>query len=414
MNKLRLCIVVFTIVLVSQYTFAQPISMQASPSSIDVQQGPQSTTLTLTFSQTSSTASWSITAISDTSHWLSVSPSSGNINALTDTITVTIADGGAPGTTRSGYLLIRGVGVTPDSITVPVTQTITGYMDPISINSLWLGGDDTIRVLSIADTTTWTVSTTDDWLSVDPTTGIGPGIFVITISREFGAVNRNGMVLLQLAFPIPVAETLFVRQTGHGIATLSVAPVDWQLDDYQSAQQSFHIDLTGSQLVPSRTITCDSSWIQFSPQTGSGASSDVLVTVAENPDTTSRITTFQVTSNVTANPQFIDITVSQPGQSFISAVHPGNNLVREFRLENAYPNPFNNTTTIRYSLPTSSVVQLDIIDMSGRTVETLSHGRVAAGRYSVMFHGDRLSSGEYIVRLRSEGRVAIRKIILVK
>lgn len=88
----------------------------------------------------------------------------------------------------------------------------------------------------------------------------------------------------------------------------------------------------------------------------------------------------------------------------------------ENSLEPNYPNPFNPTTTIRFSLETSSEVTLEVFDVSGRKVATLAERQTfSAGTHNAEFDAGSLSSGLYIYRLRtSEGFTQTRKMMLIK
>lgn len=64
-----------------------------------------------------------------------------------------------------------------------------------------------------------------------------------------------------------------------------------------------------------------------------------------------------------------------------------------------YPNPFNPTTTIRYSVPNAGMVSLRVFDMLGREVALIESGYKSAGRYEAVFDASRLASGIYVYRL---------------
>jgi hypothetical protein len=90
-----------------------------------------------------------------------------------------------------------------------------------------------------------------------------------------------------------------------------------------------------------------------------------------------------------------------------------------FTLEHNYPNPFNPSTTIGYSIKTSSHVRLEVYDIAGRMVSLLLDQQQQPGRYSIQWNADkdgnvRLSSGMYFARLRVGGEVAVIKMILTK
>ncbi len=85
-----------------------------------------------------------------------------------------------------------------------------------------------------------------------------------------------------------------------------------------------------------------------------------------------------------------------------------------YSLKNNYPNPFNPTTNIQFSLPQASEVQLTVYDVLGRRVAKLIDGKRPAGQHSVTFNASNLSSGVYIYRLKTDGFSESRNMLLVK
>lgn len=85
-----------------------------------------------------------------------------------------------------------------------------------------------------------------------------------------------------------------------------------------------------------------------------------------------------------------------------------------FQLAPAFPNPFNPTTTIRFSLERSAVAELAVFDLTGARVATLVQGLVAGGEHDVVFDASSLSSGVYIATLSAEGATQSQKLVLVK
>ena len=107
----------------------------------------------------------------------------------------------------------------------------------------------------------------------------------------------------------------------------------------------------------------------------------------------------------------------------ITDVEGENNLTQaEFNLEQNFPNPYNSQTTISYSIPNSSLVQIQIFDVLGREVSTLLNEEKAAGNSKINFNAGELTSGVYLYRLQAvdpeinSGQVFVqtRKMILLK
>jgi hypothetical protein len=86
----------------------------------------------------------------------------------------------------------------------------------------------------------------------------------------------------------------------------------------------------------------------------------------------------------------------------------------QYELYNAYPNPFNPSTTIKFDLPEASKIRLAVYDMLGREVAVLADGERPAGQYSVRFDAAKLSSGIYICRLQSDHFTQTKKLMLMK
>ncbi|HLP15782.1 MAG TPA: T9SS type A sorting domain-containing protein [Bacteroidota bacterium] len=99
----------------------------------------------------------------------------------------------------------------------------------------------------------------------------------------------------------------------------------------------------------------------------------------------------------------------------MTAVGPmGNNTPEMFRLQPNYPNPFNPSTTITYSLAERQQVTLRVYDVLGREVATLVKGEQAAGVHTVEFNAVGSASGMYVYRLEAGGRMLQRTMMLVK
>lgn len=88
--------------------------------------------------------------------------------------------------------------------------------------------------------------------------------------------------------------------------------------------------------------------------------------------------------------------------------------LRTILLHEAYPNPCNPSTTIRYELPDSRDVRLAVYDMIGREVSVLVDQKKEAGIYDVRFDGSGLASGVYLARLTAGNFVQARKVLIVR
>lgn len=83
-------------------------------------------------------------------------------------------------------------------------------------------------------------------------------------------------------------------------------------------------------------------------------------------------------------------------------------------LEQNFPNPFNPTTLIRFSVPRRDRYSLKIFDVLGREIARLLDGELDAGVHEVRFEPSRYSSGVYFYQLQSKSAVLTRKLVLLK
>jgi hypothetical protein len=88
--------------------------------------------------------------------------------------------------------------------------------------------------------------------------------------------------------------------------------------------------------------------------------------------------------------------------------------LNNFSLDENYPNPFNPSTTIRFSLPENGVTTLKVYDISGSEVSSLVDGNLEAGEHEVNFNASNLASGTYFYRLTSGSFTDVKKMMLVK
>jgi hypothetical protein len=94
-------------------------------------------------------------------------------------------------------------------------------------------------------------------------------------------------------------------------------------------------------------------------------------------------------------------------------------IANDFQLFANYPNPFNPSTNIKYTLPVASNVKVEIFNMLGQLVNTLVNQHQQAGIYNIVWNGNDLSgnmvsTGVYIYKLSTDNFVSAKKMILVK
>ena len=88
--------------------------------------------------------------------------------------------------------------------------------------------------------------------------------------------------------------------------------------------------------------------------------------------------------------------------------------VSDFKLSQNFPNPFNPSTTINYTVPISSIVNITVYNIVGQEVAQLVNEIKQVGQYEISFDGRGLSSGIYLVRMQAENYISMIKMTLLK
>ncbi|MCP9290805.1 BspA family leucine-rich repeat surface protein [Gracilimonas sediminicola] len=141
------------------------------------------------------------------------------------------------------------------------------------------------------------------------------------------------------------------------------------------------------------------------------ASGELSITTRAEADTF--FVAIQVANN--ENIVSLDTLEVRTDPNFITSAELMAQIPEDFKLHQNYPNPFNPTTIIRYGVPQSSEVRLEVFDMLGRKVATLVNGeRQRAGWHQVNFDASRLASGMYLYRIVAGKYVQTRKMMLIK
>ncbi|MEJ2614082.1 MAG: aryl-sulfate sulfotransferase [Ignavibacteriaceae bacterium] len=86
----------------------------------------------------------------------------------------------------------------------------------------------------------------------------------------------------------------------------------------------------------------------------------------------------------------------------------------KFSLDQSYPNPFNPSTSISFTIPKEGNVILKIYDIIGREIRTLINSNLKPGKYNIDFNADDLPSGVYLYNLRVNNYNETKKMLLLK
>jgi len=91
----------------------------------------------------------------------------------------------------------------------------------------------------------------------------------------------------------------------------------------------------------------------------------------------------------------------------------------QFKLHQAYPNPFNPTTTLKYEMGSAGPVSINVFDVNGRKIRSLYNGIQIPGQHEVRWdakddHGRSMSSGVYLFNVNVGGKTQTAKTLLLK
>ena len=86
----------------------------------------------------------------------------------------------------------------------------------------------------------------------------------------------------------------------------------------------------------------------------------------------------------------------------------------KFGLNSAFPNPFNSTLSIEYSIPRLGQTKLSVYNVSGREVAVLVDEQMEAGYHQINWNATDLPSGLYFARLQNGGSVTNKRLVLIK
>jgi hypothetical protein len=91
-----------------------------------------------------------------------------------------------------------------------------------------------------------------------------------------------------------------------------------------------------------------------------------------------------------------------------------NEFPEDFNLGTIYPNPFNPSTNISYSVPDYSHISISVYDIQGKEIEKIVNESKESGNYNITWSPNSLPSGVYFVKMNSLEGIQVKKILLLK
>jgi hypothetical protein len=149
------------------------------------------------------------------------------------------------------------------------------------------------------------------------------------------------------------------------------------------------------------------------PATGSWDSWTPFPVEAVSLSAGTKILRFEVSSETDTEGWLYSLDYIDISESNATSTNP-DPVPGSFELEASYPNPFNPTSRIAYSIPEDMPVLLEVYSVSGQHVATLVDGERSAGRHITEFDGQSFASGVYIYRLQTPRGSLSGKMTLLK
>ena len=131
-----------------------------------------------------------------------------------------------------------------------------------------------------------------------------------------------------------------------------------------------------------------------------GNETRLLVISPETDDLFSYNGDFEITEIIVAN-SHAEVSVDLP-------------LANSFSLSDAYPNPFNPTTTMEFTIPEAGNVNIQVLNLKGQVISTLLSGHQAANTYNLTWDASNAPSGIYFVKAVSAENIQTQKLMLIK
>jgi len=102
-------------------------------------------------------------------------------------------------------------------------------------------------------------------------------------------------------------------------------------------------------------------------------------------------------------------TIAGNSHDYIEVMHP-----EALSLSEAYPNPFNPTTSVNLQVGTEGHVTVNVYNVMGQLVTKLVDTRMDAGNYNITWDAGNFASGMYVIKAESLNGIASKKVMLVK
>ncbi len=252
----------------------------------------------------------------------------------------------------------------------------------------------------------------------------GMGYFVLTLPPDttYDIISYGQCVARDTAFAIPVFTDSLTRQDlvlGIPVGVVPQTSLNIVAYNHVATTDTLRIYNTGMGVLDVRVTTTTvipaSAWLSVNPSvTQIEAGDSALIEVTVTSDTTDT-GVFDYYGYLTLHWNSCPDSVIQLDviAVILDAENPRAALPNSFTLE-AYPNPFNPTTTLSFAVPHDELATLTIYNVNGQVVQTLVDGFQRAGVHHFTINASTWASGVYLARLQTPSTSLTQKLLLLK
>lgn len=278
--------------------------------------------------------------------------------------------------------------------------TLTIASTRLSINP----AANSTRTFNLATDTTWTITSSEPWLTVSPNSGANNATITLTAEENPADTARMAIVTVKGTGLLP--RTIVIVQIPSS-PQLSVSSTEINLGDTLNSAAIIEVTSNTGWNFPSQTFV----WLSINPLTGVNNGEVTIKATQANTSASTRSVNVSLSGmGVVAK----SIKVTQLAKGATPVVEKQNDIPKFFHLSQNYPNPFNPVTTITFELPNSAFVSLKVFNLLGEQVDELAGKEFPAGVHPVSFDASRLASGMYFYKIQAGEFSAVKKMVLQK
>ncbi len=337
--------------------------------------------LAVSFTDLSSNASSWSWDFGDGGSSSAANPSHTYASAGTYTVSLTVTNAcGSDSETKTGYVTVTSGGGTGE-VTLTFDDFEGGFGNYVD------GGNDCRRYTG--GTYAWSGRAA---INIQDNSGVASSFYHAT-GYDVSAYTYQQVEFYFIAISMENREDFFVEYyNGSSWVLLAsfVRGVDFQNGTFYNGVVSWNSSQVAFPTNAQLRFRCDAS----------GNRDDVLI-----DDVTWKASDAPITTTSGATPTDVIVSVAE---------FESDEVADDFTLDQNFPNPFNPSTTIAYSLAEPADVRLDIFNVLGQRVATLVNAHQSAGAYEAVWDARAQASGVYLYRLTVGDEIETRRMLLLK